>query len=126
MQSLDGSNFRVPKKRDGPGVHQQVYIEAEARRKAWFKSERWEFTPNVTVDPKKLPLLSYNTVVDVNGRTEQVEDKHDAFVAFMATPEVRSESVAHGGVRQDDHCSLLSASGRPILPLSCSKTSVSR
>jgi hypothetical protein len=61
------------------------YIEAEARRKAWFKSEGWEFTPNV--DPKRLPLMSYDTVADVNGRTEQVDEKHDAFVAFMATPE---------------------------------------
>ena len=61
------------------------YIEAEARRKAWFESEGWEFTPNV--DPKRLPLMSYDTVSDVNGRTEQVDEKHDAFVAFMSTPE---------------------------------------
>jgi hypothetical protein len=26
-------------------------------------------------------------VADINGQTEQVEDKHDAFVAFMGTPE---------------------------------------
>ena len=37
-----------------------TYIEAEARRKAWFDSEGWEFTPNV--DPKRLPLLSYDSV----------------------------------------------------------------
>jgi hypothetical protein len=24
------------------------YIEAEARRKAWFESEGWDFTPNIT------------------------------------------------------------------------------
>ena len=63
------------------------YIEAEARRKAWFDEHGWEFTPNV--DPKRLLLLSYNTVADVNGQTEQTgdSDKHDAFVAFMGTPE---------------------------------------
>jgi hypothetical protein len=26
-------------------------------------------------------------VADINGQTEQIEDKHDAFVAFMGTPE---------------------------------------
>ena len=63
------------------------YIEAEARRRAWFDEHGWEFTPNV--DPKRLLLLSYNTVADVNGQTEQTgdSDKHDAFVAFMGTPE---------------------------------------
>ena len=63
------------------------YIEAEARRKAWFDEHGWEFTPNV--ESKRLTLLSYNTVADVNGQTEQTgdSDKHDAFVAFMGTPE---------------------------------------
>jgi hypothetical protein len=41
------------------------YIEAEARRKAWFDEHGWEFTPNV--ESTRLPLLSYNTVADVNG-----------------------------------------------------------
>ena len=70
------------------------YIEAEARRKECFESNGWEFTPNV--DPKELPLLSYETVSDVYGRTEQMWDKHDAFDAFVR------RSAAHGGVRQDD------------------------
>ena len=63
------------------------YIEAEARRRAWFDEHGWEFTPNV--ESKRLTLLSYNTVADVNGQTEQTgdSDKHDAFVAFMGTPE---------------------------------------
>jgi hypothetical protein len=61
------------------------YIDAEARRKLWFEESGWEFTPNV--DPKKLLLLSYDTVADVNGQTEHPEDKHDAFVAFMGTSE---------------------------------------
>jgi len=59
------------------------YIEAEARRKEWFESQGWEFTPNV--DPKRLTLMSYDTVADIWGQTEQPEDKHDAFVAFMST-----------------------------------------
>jgi hypothetical protein len=61
------------------------YIEAERRRKIWFDENGWEFTPNV--DPTELLLLSYDTVADVNGQTEQVDEKHDAFVAFMGTPE---------------------------------------
>jgi hypothetical protein len=63
----------------------EKYIEAEARRKEWFESNSWEFTPNV--DAKELPLLSYATVADINGQTEQIAHKHDAFVAFMGTPE---------------------------------------
>jgi hypothetical protein len=59
------------------------YIEAEERRKEWFESQGWEFTPNV--DPKRLTLMSYDTVADIWGQTEQPEDKHDAFVAFMST-----------------------------------------
>ena len=59
------------------------YIEAEACRKAWFEEKGWDFTPNV--DPKRLPLMSYDTVADVYGQTEQPEDKHDAFVTFMGT-----------------------------------------
>ena len=59
------------------------YIEAEARRKEWFESQGWEFTPNV--DPKRLPLMSYDTVADIWGQTSQPEDKHDAFVAFMSS-----------------------------------------
>ena len=58
------------------------YIEAEARRKEWFESQGWEFTPNV--DPKRLTLMSYDTVADIWGQTSQPEDKHDAFVAFMS------------------------------------------
>ena len=61
------------------------YIEAERRRKIWFDENGWEFTPNV--DPTELPLMSYDTVADVNGQTEQVDEKHDAFVAFMCTSE---------------------------------------
>ena len=61
------------------------YIEAERRRKIWFDENGWEFTPNV--DPTELPLMSYDTVADVNGQTEQVDEKHDAFVAFMGTQE---------------------------------------
>jgi hypothetical protein len=59
------------------------YIEAEACRKAWFEEKGWDFTPNV--DPKRLPLMSYDTVADIHGQTVQPEDKHDAFVAFMGT-----------------------------------------
>lgn len=59
------------------------YIEAEARRKEWFESQGWEFTPNV--DPKRLPLMSYDTVADIYGQTAQPEDKHDAFVTFMSS-----------------------------------------
>ncbi len=55
------------------------------RRRASRLSRSLEFTPNV--DPKELPLLSYSTVADINGQTEQIEDKHDAFVAFMGTTE---------------------------------------
>ena len=61
------------------------YIEAERRRKIWFDENGWEFTPNV--DPTELPLMSYDTVSDVYGQTEQVDEKHDAFVAFMGTHE---------------------------------------
>ena len=43
------------------------YIEAEARRKEWFETNGWDFTPNV--DSDKLPLLSYDTVPDVYGQT---------------------------------------------------------
>jgi hypothetical protein len=61
------------------------YVEAERRRKIWFDESSWEFTPNVdpTSTNLKLLLLSYDTVADVNGQTEQVDEKHDAFVAFM-------------------------------------------
>jgi|GEM_PF-3141645 len=59
------------------------YIEAEARRKEWFESQGWDFTPNV--DPKRLPLMSYNSVADIWGQTSQPEDKHDAFVTFMSS-----------------------------------------
>jgi len=59
------------------------YIEAEARRQEWFASQGWDFTPNV--DPKRLPLLSYDSVADIHGQTAQPEDKHDAFVTFMGT-----------------------------------------
>ena len=61
------------------------YVEAEKRRRIWFDENGWEFTPNV--DPTELPLMSYDTVADVNGQTEQVDEKHDAFVAFMGTSE---------------------------------------
>jgi hypothetical protein len=40
-------------------------------------------TPNV--DPKRLSLLSYDSVADFCGQTVQPEDKHDAFVTFMGT-----------------------------------------
>jgi hypothetical protein len=59
------------------------YIEAEARRKEWFESQGWDFTPNV--DPTRLPLMSYDTVADIHGQTVQPEDKHDAFVTFMGS-----------------------------------------
>ena len=61
------------------------YKEAEAGRKAWFEESGWEFTPNV--EPDILPLLSYDSVVDINGRTEQTRGKQDVFVKFMDTPE---------------------------------------
>ena len=48
------------------------YVEAERRRKIWFDENGWEFTPNV--DPTELLLLSYDTVADVNGQTEQVDE----------------------------------------------------
>ena len=78
------------------------YIEAEARRKEWFEQQGWEFTPNV--DPKRLTLMSYDTVADIWGQTSQPEDKHDAFVTFMSSNSsdgVR-RTVARGRVRQDD------------------------
>ena len=56
------------------------YKEAEAGRRAWFEESGWEFTPNV--EPDILPLLSYDSVVDINGRTEQTRGKQDAFVKF--------------------------------------------
>jgi hypothetical protein len=61
------------------------YVEAERRRKDWFESEGWEFTPNV--DPDQLPLLSYTSVVDINGMTVQTDEKNDDFIKFMGTPE---------------------------------------
>ncbi len=70
--------------RDGSGRELiDKYIEAEARRKEWVESKGRDFTPNV--DPKRLPLLSYDTVADICGQTAQPEDKHDAFVTFMGT-----------------------------------------
>ena len=63
------------------------YIEAEARRKEWFESQGWDYTPNV--DPTRLPLMSYDSVADIcnniHGQTVQPEDKHDAFVTFMGS-----------------------------------------
>ena len=59
------------------------YIEAEERRKEWFESQGWDFTPNV--DPTQLPLMSYDTVADIHGQTVQPDEKHDAFVAFVST-----------------------------------------
>ncbi len=41
------------------------YVEAEERRKEWFESQGWDFTPNV--DPKRLPLMSYDSVADIYG-----------------------------------------------------------
>ena len=62
------------------------YKEAEARREEWFRVEAngW-FTP--TVEPDKPALLLYDSVVDINGKTEQHRGKQDAFVKFMDTPE---------------------------------------
>jgi hypothetical protein len=60
------------------------YKEAEARREEWFEANGW-FTPKVERD--KLTLLSYDSVVDTNGRTEQNRGTQDAFVKFMDTPE---------------------------------------
>jgi hypothetical protein len=82
------------------------YIEAEARRKAWFEEASWDFTPNfkLNVDSKRrLPLLSYDSaesVADVHGQTEHPEDKHDACVAFMGTSEGPLRLALR--VRQDD------------------------
>jgi hypothetical protein len=61
------------------------YKEAEARREEWFEANGW-FTPKVERD--KLTLLSYDSVVDINGRTEPNRGTQDAFVKFMVTPEV--------------------------------------
>jgi hypothetical protein len=52
------------------------YIEAEARRREWFESKGWDFTPNV--DPKRLPLLSYDTVADIWGQTTLRMEATDA------------------------------------------------
>ena len=60
------------------------YKEAEVRREEWFEASGW-FTPKVERD--KLTLLSYDSVVDTNGRTEQNRGTQDAFVKFMDTPE---------------------------------------
>ena len=62
------------------------YKEAEARREEWFRVEAngW-FTP--TVEPDKPALLLYDSVVDINGKTEQNRGKQDAFVKFTDTPE---------------------------------------
>ncbi len=62
------------------------YVEAERRRKEWFESEArgWDFTPNV--DPHQLPqaLMSYGSVVDINGMpvTVQIDEKNDDFIKF--------------------------------------------
>ena len=61
------------------------YKEAEARREEWFEANGW-FTPKVERD--KLTLPSYDSVVDINGRTEQNRGTQDAFVKFLDTPEV--------------------------------------
>ena len=60
------------------------YKEAEVRREEWFEANGW-FTPKVERD--KLTLLSYDSVVDINGRTEQNRGTQDAFVKFLDTPE---------------------------------------
>ena len=62
------------------------YKEAEARREEWFRVEAngW-FTPEV--EPDKLTLLLYDSVVDINGKAEQNRGKQDAFVKFTDTPE---------------------------------------
>ena len=60
------------------------YKEAEVRREEWFEANGW-FTPKVERD--KLTLLSYDSVVDINGRTEQDRGTQDAFVKFLGTPE---------------------------------------
>ena len=67
----------------GPELINQ-YKEAEVRREEWFEANGW-FTPKVERD--KLTLLSYDSVVDTNGRTEQNRGTQDAFVKFMDTPE---------------------------------------
>ena len=60
------------------------YKEAEVRREEWFEANGW-FTPKVERD--KLTLLSYDSVVDINGRTEPNRGTQDAFVKFLDTPE---------------------------------------
>ena len=69
----------------GPELINQ-YKEAEVRREEWFEANGW-FTPKVERD--KLTLLSHDSVVDTNGRTEQNRGTQDAFkfVKFMDTPE---------------------------------------
>ena len=61
------------------------YVEAERRRKEWLESEGWDFTPNV--DPDQLPLMSYGSVVDINGMTVEIDEKNDDFIKFMGTSE---------------------------------------
>ena len=60
------------------------YKEAEVRREEWFEANGW-FTPKVERD--KLTLPSYDSVVDINGRTEQNRGTQDASVKFLDTPE---------------------------------------
>ncbi len=67
----------------GPELINQ-YKEAEVRREEWFEANGW-FTPKVERD--KLTLLSYDSVVDINGRTEPNRGTQDAFVKFLDTPE---------------------------------------
>jgi hypothetical protein len=62
------------------------YKEAEARREEWFEANGWEFTPKVEPDTFRVTLLPYDSVVDINGRTELNRGKQDAFVKFMDTP----------------------------------------
>ena len=64
------------------------YKEAEARREEWFTPE---------VEPDKLALLLYDSVVDINGRTEQNRGKQDAFVKFTDTPEGPCRTVDYDG-----------------------------
>ncbi len=58
-----------------------------------FEANGW-FTPKVERD--KLTLLSYDSVVDINGRTEQNRGTQDAFVKFLDTPEGPCRTADYG------------------------------
>ena len=92
------------------------YKEAEERREEWFRVEAngW-FTPEV--EPDKLALLLYDSVVDINGKAEQNRGKQDAVVKFTDTPEGPCRTVDYDRTL----CGALSGACRSRTTLSIEK-----